>query len=735
MNRSLTPARSARSFAGTFVLGAAAAAISALAPDAARGTDLHFDYTSFDNPGTPTANPHFGTAQFNVLGYPSINGNYFMTSTDTHRPEMVANGNTLAEFYNFVQARYDEQTVKDGAAAAVKMHTYTVANSARNGPRPDWIVLNEISTSGWQNSAAYRQWIIDVAATLKGTYNYNVIAYSPFATVGTSNAASWQALSANASIGIENYLSGEEVLNGGADTNARKAFAQAQYQASKNTYTAVGVDFSKLFMSEHFGNTVAGTLWGRAGLSADDWDSVIQIRQDAIKAIGFPGFLGYSWGSNPMNTMGVTEAEMIQHEYWYRTRLVLPGQQPQWLSDSSPNVNGTIIPLSWSEQLNWIGGVPNANGAVANFYKTLTTNRTVTLDGSKTVGTLTFNSDFTYTVAPGTGGTLTFNNSGAAAPLIVSGGSAIISTAIQLSDALNVNLVNGSNNLTFAGALANTAGKAITKSGGGTLYVSGAQTHGAGASLNAAGGSVILNTDVGSGSLKNLSVNVSSRITANTTQHLKSATITNGNFTLSANSNRYLHTAGLSITGAAGKLDLNDNDLVVEYAGASPFSQIQQWILDGYSVAPDTAKIGIISTHGQSQGGNTILALFDNALAGFTEWPAGSGNSVAAESVLGKYTYIGDTNMDGQVTAQDYTAIDANLGTTVDSAISWFYGDTNFDGNIDATDYTGVDAALGLGQGNPLSTTAIPEPAAFALLPAGYLLFKRRRRHFNSTRP
>ena len=44
-------------------------------------------------------------------------------------------------------------------------------------------------------------------------------------------------------------------------------------------------------------------------------------------------------------------------------RLVLPGQQPQWLSDAAPNVNGTTIPLSWNQPLNWIGGVPDATGA------------------------------------------------------------------------------------------------------------------------------------------------------------------------------------------------------------------------------------------------------------------------------------------------------------------------------------------------------------------------------------
>ncbi len=156
---------------------------------------------------------------------------------------------------------------------------------------------------------------------------------------------------------------------------------------------------------------------------------------------------------------------------------------------------------------------------------------------------------------------------------------------------------------------------------------------------------------------------------------------------------------------SSGTLDLNDNDLVVN---SGSFSTLQAQVLGGYSAAVDTTKTGIISTHSQTiAGGTTILALFDNSLANFADYPFGSGETIAAGAIAGKYTYIGDTNYDGQVSAQDYTAIDANIGTSVALGISWFYGDTNFDGSIDATDYTGIDAALGLGQGNPLAVAAL----------------------------
>src|SRR3954464_6242649 len=110
----------------------------------ARAYDIHFDYTSFDNPNTPGVTPHFGQAQFNVLNYPSINGNYMMTSTDGHRPEMTANNNALAEFYNNFLADYNTQirgTGLDAIAEADAINDYTVRNSTKTGARPSWLVL------------------------------------------------------------------------------------------------------------------------------------------------------------------------------------------------------------------------------------------------------------------------------------------------------------------------------------------------------------------------------------------------------------------------------------------------------------------------------------------------------------------------------------------------------------------------------------------------------------------
>jgi autotransporter-associated beta strand protein len=444
---------------------------------AAPAYDIHFDYTSFDNANSPGANPHFGQAQFNVLNYPSINGNFMMTSTDNHRPEMVDNNNALAEFYNNFLTDYNTQYNSAGglnaAAEADAIDAYTVKNSTKNGSKPTWLILNEISASVWpdttQKGIDYRTWVINAVTRLHDTYGYSVVTYAPFDNPANF-PSDWQALAAKSYIGVENYLSGEEVWAGGNDYASRVAWAQSQYELSQTKYGNLGVNVSRLFLGEEFANTASGVAWGRAGLSPADWDTVIQIRQDAIYNADYAGYLAYAWGSNPI---GISETEQLEYEYYYRTRRVLQSQKPQWLSDSAINVSGTTIPLSWSQQLNWLGGVPNAAGAEVNFWRTLTADRTVTLDGNKTVGTMTFDSPFSYTISAGTGGTLVFNNSASAATLASTQGNHTISTNVQLVSSLNANIITGT--FIISGSISGAGG--LIKSGAGTLALTAANSY------------------------------------------------------------------------------------------------------------------------------------------------------------------------------------------------------------------------------------------------------------------
>ena len=100
-------------------------------------------------------------------------------------------------------------------------------------------------------------------------------------------------------------------------------------------------------------------------------------------------------------------------------------------------------------------------------------------------------------------------------------------------------------------------------------------------------------------------------------------------------------------------------------------------------------------------GSGTALGLFE-------------GNNAASTDVLVKYTYYGDTNLDGKVDGSDYSRIDSGY---LHHATGWFNGDLNYDGVIDGSDYTLMDNTFNR-QGAKLaaeiakSTTAVIESKA-----------------------
>jgi hypothetical protein len=190
-----------------------------------------------------------------------------------------------------------------------------VANFTNTGVKPTWVVINEISAGQWPGNATYRAWLRTCIARLKNTYGHSIVLASPFANPA-NNAADWVPLSQNCYIGIEKYLSGAAINASGNS----KTWCKSQYQSSKTSYLNLGIAADRLYLFEHFGHTVAGTNYGRSGVSYAGWDNAIKVRADAAREVGFAGFVGYAWGKNGM---GVSEADMVHFEQTYATK-VLP---------------------------------------------------------------------------------------------------------------------------------------------------------------------------------------------------------------------------------------------------------------------------------------------------------------------------------------------------------------------------------------------------------------------------
>lgn len=125
---------------------------------------------------------------------------------------------------------------------------------------------------------------------------------------------------------------------------------------------------------------------------------------------------------------------------------------------------------SWNTSGNWSGAVPNGQGETGNFSQTLTAPRTVTLDGNKTLGGISFNggaAPLGYTIAQGSSGSLALDNGLSQASLIVTSGDNAISADVSIDSATAVAAVDSGASLTVSGSIGGTGG--LVKSGSGTL--------------------------------------------------------------------------------------------------------------------------------------------------------------------------------------------------------------------------------------------------------------------------
>jgi autotransporter-associated beta strand protein len=142
---------------------------------------------------------------------------------------------------------------------------------------------------------------------------------------------------------------------------------------------------------------------------------------------------------------------------------------------------------SWNNAANWnndlvAGGV----GREAALFAPTVTGVNVTLDAPQTVGLLTLantaSASTGYTISTGTGGSLTFSNSGSSSQLNITSGSHVISAPVTLASNLTVApasgaVLNVSGNISGSGAL--------TDSGPGALILTGSNTYGGTTTISA----------------------------------------------------------------------------------------------------------------------------------------------------------------------------------------------------------------------------------------------------------
>ena len=255
--------------------------------------------------GNGDGSDRYDANMFAAQNTPNPGGYIFFMGGDTHRAELAAQGNTLGIYFNNLTVNIQETNPQ---AMINTIQSYCMANFTASGLVPTWITLNEISGSLWPSDATYRAWVKTVVHALHVTYGHEVLLYAPFSNPA-NNSADWKSVTQDAYIGVENYLSGTDLLS----HNFSVSWAESQYKSSITSYGNVGVPASRLIEGEDYSMTTAGTGYGRDGVSFADWDSTIIAREQALHDLGtYFGFIGYAWSKNAMLDTEADQVHFIQ---------------------------------------------------------------------------------------------------------------------------------------------------------------------------------------------------------------------------------------------------------------------------------------------------------------------------------------------------------------------------------------------------------------------------------------
>jgi hypothetical protein len=261
--------------------------------------------------------------------------------------------------------------------------------------------------------------------------------------------------------------------------------------------------------------------------------------------------------------------------------------------------------------------------------------------------------------------------------------------------------------------------------------------------VNVAAGTLQLQTNLGTSDAGTVQLQLTGGTTAiSAPQHLASLDLTGGSATVAAGGANTIKTK--SLTAATGSIDLSNNDMVIDYTGTS--SQIGGWAsfkytgVTGYiatgrnggawsgvgirtSQPAAQSSAGALTTLGIGEA-SAVLGLQDGAT---TTW---SGQTVDATSVLVKYTYAGDANLDGRINGDDYFYIDSGYA---DRATGFAWGDFDYSGSVTSNDYFLIDHSF-LNQDAALipasagGVVPVPEPASAFAAFSGIGIFAASRR-------
>lgn len=307
--------------------------------------------------------------------------------------------------------------------------------------------------------------------------------------------------------------------------------------------------------------------------------------------------------------------------YALRSRAIDNDAQAAWSNPTYVTIGNVanqwkvITDGNWSLADNWLGGTPNAVGAVASFYgAALFSQRTITLDAPATLGQLNFDNAIRYTLAGAS--TLTFDDLDNAAGISVLTGSHRVNVPLALNDTTTLDTASGAS-LDLTGNITAPGAASLIKSGSGSASLAG--------TLNLAAGSVTVNA--GTLTLYNSATLAAAPVVNAGTLNLYAANTFTGNLAVNAGTLAFSSDAALG--NSANNVILAPG-ATLRFAGS--FNTARDLQLTGDNVTFDV-------TSGNSASFDDVLAA--PADLAFTKSGSGTLSINNAQSFTGSVTVAG----------------------------------------------------------------------------------------------
>ena len=346
------------------------------------------------------------------------------------------------------------------------------------------------------------------------------------------------------------------------------------------------------------------------------------------------------------------------------------------------------------------------------------------------------------------------------------GGNLVVSSGISTNRPITVNSAGGTIDIA-SGTMLTVTGSNSTNWTGGTLSIVDAGTLAFSRSSSTV--SVVPNSTLAVSTLSTVTVDASQQdpFTDSTTpiNHVAivnngTFSVTNGNatiarhtgtgtFSITGGANAQIAASGLgnsagdlSIdTGSSSHLDLTNNALAI---GQTALSSIKAFIISGYAIDSWNGTGINCSTAAAVAGDSTNLHKTGLGYAQASTIGAGStffGQPINSSSVLVRYTFLGDANLDGTVNALDFNALANNYGNA--SNPNWVQGNFDYNTTVDSNDFALLAANYGQampssGEAAPMAMFApqssqslgalVPEPGVMPVIGLLSFVLRRRRR-------